>query len=252
MIKILIRFVLILIVAVNLSSCASVPQTISGIPSPGYVPFPQPQLRQGVYHSVAPGETLWRIGKMFDVPVRDIVSANGLKRSQIEIGQRLFIPNAASLRPVVTLYPSRRWKYIVVHHSAAASGNAARINSMHLNKGWNGAGYHFIIDNGTKDKQDGQIEPTVRWIKQQIGAHCQAAGMNSKAIGICLIGNFNLTQPSEGQLDALVYLANLLRNRYGIPSSNIVGHSQVPGARTDCPGKRFPWSNFKSRLNSQR
>ncbi|MFA6384420.1 MAG: N-acetylmuramoyl-L-alanine amidase, partial [Candidatus Omnitrophota bacterium] len=63
-----------------------------------------------------------------------------------------------------------------------------------------------------------------------------------------LVGNFSREKLSVKQLDSLVYLVNLLRKYYNIPRSNILGHSQVPGAATECPGLLFPWSEFKAKL----
>ena len=109
-------------------------------------------------------------------------------------------------------------------------------------------GYHFVISNGTKGKQDGQIEVSPRWIKQQDGAHCKASNMNHKAIGICLVGNFNEGRVSPEQMDSLVHSVNIFRKYYKIPLKNIMGHGQVHGARTECPGKKFPWAEFMRRL----
>ena len=72
--------------------------------------------------------------------------------------------------------------------------------------------------------------------------------MNHQGIGICLVGNFSKERVSPRQLDSLVYLVNLLRKYYAIPSSNILGHGQVPGAATECPGLYFPWTEFRSKL----
>ena len=52
----------------------------------------------------------------------------------------------------------------------------------------------------------------------------------------------------EKQLASLVYLVNLLKRYYHIPRKNIIGHGQVPGASTECPGKRFPWRSFIAQL----
>jgi N-acetylmuramoyl-L-alanine amidase len=73
--------------------------------------------------------------------------------------------------------------------------------------------------------------------------------MNSKGIGICLVGNFNNEYVSPKQLDSLVYLITTLRHYYDIPKKNILGHKQVPGAQTECPGKNFPWKELNRRIN---
>ncbi|MEA3489162.1 MAG: N-acetylmuramoyl-L-alanine amidase [Candidatus Omnitrophota bacterium] len=205
--------------------------------------------RGGLYHSVAPGETLWRIARMYDVDVETIKNANSIRDvSDIEIGTRLLIPEAVSRRHVITLYPSRKWKYIIIHHSATDYGSSEKFNRAHLSRGWKGVGYHFVIDNGTCGKGDGQIETTPRWIKQQNGAHCKAGGMNLKGIGICLVGNFSTGEISSRQMNSLVILVKKLKKYYRIPKNRIMGHGQVPGANTECPGKNFPWKKFWSKV----
>jgi N-acetylmuramoyl-L-alanine amidase len=243
--------VVIIGLALVLSSCATAPIQVAAPPAPGVYPTPTgPLLRHDTFHTVAPGETLWRIGKMYDVKVEDIMRANSItKPKTLEMGQRLVIPRAAPIKPIVTLYRSSKWKYIIVHHSATDEGDALSLNSMHARRGFKGLGYHFVINNGSSHgKIEGQIEASPRWIKQQAGAHCKASGMNHKGIGICLVGNFSKERVSPKQMDSLTYLVNTLKKYYRIPTSRILGHRQVPGARTECPGNYFPWSEFKSRL----
>lgn len=205
--------------------------------------------RHDIVHVVGPGETLWRIGKMYDVKLDDIVRANKLRNQvMLRMGQSLIIPSAAPVKPVIPLYRSRKWKYIIIHHSATDEGNSLFFRKSHRSRGWKEIGYDFVIDNGTFGKADGQIEVTPRWIKQQNGAHCSASGMNYKGIGICLVGNFSKDKLSEKQMESLVYLIGLLRDYYNIPADNIMGHGQVIGAKTECPGKNFPWYEFRKRL----
>lgn len=239
--KQIIRFLILFGFLLNLTSCATAPKRA--------VSFPPPY-RKDVVHTVAPGETLWRISQMYSVPVATIMSANQLTdKNTLKMGQRIRVPRASPLKPVVPLYPSRKWRYIIIHHSATETGNSLTFHKSHLQKGWDrGVGYHFVIDNNQSGKQDGQIEVTPRWIKQEDGAHCKASDMNVKAIGICLVGNFSQEHVSRKQMDSLVYLVNKLRRYYNIPAPNILGHGQVPGANTECPGKNFPWSQFKRQV----
>ncbi len=145
----------------------------------------------------------------------------------------------------------RSWTAIVIHHSATDNGNMAIFDKWHReDKDWDGVGYDFIIGNGS-DSVDGQVEVTFRWREQRTGAHCRTPNnwANEEAIGICLVGNFDDTVPTSGQMQSLVRLARFLQQRYGIPDSRIYGHSTTPGARvTDCPGKRFPMAQLKSML----
>jgi len=247
--KKIIQSVLLSFLILVFNSCATAPVkpplvSMQGISPQSTIIVP----RQDAFHIVAPGETLWRISKMYDVPVSDLLSANKLKTKTLEKGQRLLVPNAAPITPVIPLYSSRKWKYIIIHHSATDEGSSLQFDKYHQSRGWEGLGYHFVIDNGTKGKQDGQIEVSPRWLKQQDGAHCGAGAMNERAIGICLVGNFSKENVSKEQLNALVYLTNKLRRYYNIPLKRIIGHGQVSGAKTDCPGKKFPWAEFKHRL----
>ncbi|MFA4988259.1 MAG: N-acetylmuramoyl-L-alanine amidase [Candidatus Omnitrophota bacterium] len=242
----------VLSLACLLSSCVTppVPRQAAQPCALNLPPSLPPATRSDILHTVAPGENLWRISKMYDVPSERIISANNLvsKEPVLKKGQKLLIPGASPVAPVISLYASSKWKYIIIHHSATDEGNSLAFDKAHQRRGWSGLGYHFVIDNGTKGKKDGQIEVSPRWLKQKDGSHCRAAGMNSRAIGICLVGNFNNERPSAKQMESLVFLVNKLKKYYKIPSRRILGHGQVDGASTDCPGKRFPWREFYSRI----
>lgn len=246
------RLLGVLILAVLTSSCAGVSQKPLQPYQPvaAYPQIPAPAFRHDLFHTVAPAETLWRISKTYDVSMEEIMRANNLSNAaQLKMGQKLLIPKAAPAVPVIALYPSSKWKYIIIHHSATDEGSALAFHKSHRTKGWNSLGYHFIIDNGTSGKDDGYLEVSPRWIKQQNGAHCNSSGMNYKAIGICLVGNFSKEKVSAKQMEALVHLVDTLRDYYDIPLSRILKHRDVPGAKTECPGNYFPWAQFKSRLN---
>lgn len=209
-----------------------------------------------VYHTVRPKETLWRISKQYHVPMNAILEANGIKDAKrIKIGQQLLIPGitrTANYNFVMPYLPSAdRWRYIVIHHTATRDGNAATINTLHLRRGWKqGLGYHFLIDNGSAGRADGEIEVGHRWARQMDGAHANKSNMNHIGIGISLVGNFSETRVSDAQLNSLVMLVKALQTRYGIPTSRILGHRDVPGAATECPGKNFPWQRFKQLLEA--
>lgn len=235
-----------------LAGCAATPHTtpigpITPLSLSIAPPFSQPQ---SIYHEVGPSETLWRISKTYDVAIDTLLRVNHLENAtKIQKGQKLLIPNTLGPRPVIRLYPTHRWTHIVIHHTATHEGNAYSIDQLHHKRGfWNGLGYHFLINNGTNTKVDGQIEVGPRWIKQEDGAHANADGMNQKGIGIALVGNYSEQTVSKRELDSLVYLVKTLQSYYHIPNDHVIGHRDVPGKNTECPGTRFPWEEFKSRL----
>ena len=137
----------------------------------------------------------------------------------------------------------RPWKYVVLHHSASATGSYDQIDRDHRKiLGYEGCGYHFVIGNGS-ESPDGQIEVSDRWINQKQGVHCRnakSAEANEYGIGICLIGNFDQTAPTPKQVAAAAALVAYLENHYRITSNHSGTHDQFADSPTACPGKNFP------------
>ena len=67
---------IVLVLSVFLSSCASA--VVRPIPGPIYKPA-VPAVRANITHTVAPGETIWRISKMYDVSMDNIIEYNNIK-----------------------------------------------------------------------------------------------------------------------------------------------------------------------------
>ncbi|MFH0940483.1 MAG: LysM peptidoglycan-binding domain-containing M23 family metallopeptidase [Candidatus Omnitrophota bacterium] len=79
---------LIIIFLLGLSACATVEQP----PAPS---SPNQAQLASIEHVVAKGETLWRISKIYNAELEDIVRINGLSDSSlIAYGQKIIIPNA--------------------------------------------------------------------------------------------------------------------------------------------------------------
>lgn len=119
---------------------------------------------------------------------------------------------------------------IILHHSACSSCTAEQIHQWHLNNGWEGAGYHFLV---RKDGQIYRLRP-----EAFVGAH--AYGSNYNSIGICAEGNFENESMSEAQKQSLKELVSYLKNKYGI--SKVQKHSDVNS--TACPGKNYPFDEI--------
>lgn len=146
-----------------------------------------------------------------------------------------------------------KWKYIIVHHSAADKGSPQGIDSYHRQKGWDELGYHFVIGNGV-DYPDGQIYVGSRWPKQKYGAHTRVSSKddnrwNMTGIGICLIGDFDHTRPSRKQLASLARLISFLQRETGIPMARVVEHRDVD-PHTRCAGRYFNLDQAKSQIAS--
>jgi N-acetyl-anhydromuramyl-L-alanine amidase AmpD len=76
-----------------------------------------------------------------------------------------------------------------------------------------------------------------RWKEQLAGAH--VAGKNADSIGICLVGNFEETAPTDKEIAALKGLLLALKSKTGLGESDVTGHGAL--GKTDCPGKYCPY-----------
>lgn len=55
----------------------------------------EPELSEGVFHRVEPGQTLWRIARAYGVDLQVLAKANGLNDPRtVETGRMLFVPGA--------------------------------------------------------------------------------------------------------------------------------------------------------------
>jgi N-acetyl-anhydromuramyl-L-alanine amidase AmpD len=153
------------------------------------------------------------------------------------------------------IYPNkvdRPWRYIVLHHSAADSGNYDQIDSEHRKVlGLDGCGYHFVIGNGN-GSGDGQIEVAQRWSSQKQGVHCRNArshDVDEYGIGICLVGDLDKEPPTPRQIAAAKALIAHLSTRYNIAQARVQTHSHLAATKTVCPGRHFPDEEILARSN---
>ena len=163
------------------------------------------------------------------------------KSAKLKLNERELTPPGGIQR--------ERWNVIVVHHTANSNDTPQSIDNYHRNvRKWNnGMGYHFLIGNGV-NTTDGKIYVGSRWKRQISGAHCKSSSgryfgtwrknnyFNTHGIGICLVGNFENTQPTARQLQALEQLTRYLCAESGINPAHIYGHGEVTH-KTACPGK---------------
>ena len=119
---------------------------------------------------------------------------------------------------------------IILHHSASSVASAEDIHRWHLNNGWEGAGYHFLV---RKDGKVYRMRP-----EEKIGAHAYMNNYNS--IGICFEGNFEVEEMSDVQVQSGKELVAYLKNKYGI--NKVQGHRDVNN--TSCPGKNFKFNEI--------
>lgn len=121
---------------------------------------------------------------------------------------------------------------IILHHAEARQCSIQDIHQWHLENGWAGCGYHFLV------RKDGSIYKG-RPI-EAIGSHCK--GKNSVSIGICAEGDYMTESMPAAQKNSIIELIKYLRNQYGeLP---ILGHAESMNFETSCPGTNYPLSDI--------
>ncbi|SFH73732.1 N-acetylmuramoyl-L-alanine amidase [Selenomonas ruminantium] len=118
---------------------------------------------------------------------------------------------------------------IVLHHIGGTNRDvsAEEVHQWHLNNGWSGIGYHFLI------RKDGTIERGRPM--DMLGAHCYQH--NWHTIGVNVVGNFMEAVPTSAQMESAAELLAALCRFYGInpDREHIKGHREYNS--TDCPGR---------------
>jgi N-acetyl-anhydromuramyl-L-alanine amidase AmpD len=113
---------------------------------------------------------------------------------------------------------------LLIIHCAATPPNmdigAREIHQWHLNRGWSGIGYHYVIC------RDGSIEQgRPEWA---IGAH--AHGYNDESVSVCLVGGIAKDKTPENnftevQFCTLEWIVQKIKKKY--PNIKIIGHNEV-------------------------
>lgn len=124
---------------------------------------------------------------------------------------------------------------IILHHADAKNCSAEDIHRWHLNNGWSGAGYHFLVK---KDGKVYRLRP-----EDKVGAH--AYGSNYNSLGVCFEGNFMEEDMPEAQKEAGKELVAYIKNKYDI--TRVVAHRDV--CSTSCPGTKFPFEEIANGSN---
>lgn len=119
---------------------------------------------------------------------------------------------------------------VILHHAEASNCTAEDIHRWHLNRGWSGAGYHFLV---RKDGTTYRLRP-----EDCVGAH--AYGSNYDSIGICAEGKYNEEEMAEAQKQAIIELVRYLENKYNM--NTIQKHKDV--CATSCPGNNYPFTEI--------
>lgn len=133
------------------------------------------------------------------------------------------------------------WNKIIIHHSLTEDEALKQwpvIRTDHMeNRSFLDIGYHYGL--GTI-RRSWEAVLGRRLSKQ--GAHCK--GKNEEAIGICVLGNYDVMEPEARMYIELSELCIVLCMSFNIPAGEIYPHSEF--AEKSCPGVNFKMSVLKN------
>lgn len=136
------------------------------------------------------------------------------------------------------VYPVSYKTDIAIHHSLTDWGDSAAFARYHvLTNGWSEIAYAFVI------LKDGTIE----W-NHQLGVLSYHVGNSNKfAVGICLVGDFRDSEPTNAQKRSLKMLVDCLKK--DLPNyKRTRGHDEFPGYSW----KACPEFDYKAVINNSK
>ncbi len=153
-----------------------------------------------------------------------------MKGNTVLIVLALVLANA-----VFVLLPKGQYAAIVLHHSAAPTGDFREIRRQHRARGWFEIAYHFVLANGSTDLPSGHLEPTWRYRLGAWSTATRSRWHNLNALHLCIVGNFEEAPVPPSLRQAAAYVVSELRKRHRIPEKNILLHRDC--SPTACPGR---------------
>ncbi|WP_018627100.1 N-acetylmuramoyl-L-alanine amidase [Niabella aurantiaca] len=170
------------------------------------------------------------------------------KNIQLIIDQISAIPNS-TLNPALNTdkwytaidFNIRKPNFIVLHHTAQNNVEQT-LFTFSLRRPSKESSAHYVIS------RDGSIYQMLNDYVRSWHAGASKWGnitdMNSCSLGIEIDNNGEDERYSDKQIEALMTLLSHLKEKYKIPQSNFIAHSDIAPGRKNDPSKYFPWKRL--------
>ena len=133
---------------------------------------------------------------------------------------------------------------IILHHSLTADSGTvswAAIRRYHMETlGWKDVGYHYCIE-----LVGDRYEILTGRLMNEVGAH--TSGENEDSLGICFVGNFDVSEVPQEQWRLGVRLVASLCDVIGITPDKVYGHHDFNAGKS-CPGQHFNVGGFREQV----
>lgn len=137
-----------------------------------------------------------------------------------------------------TNFSLRKPNYVIIHHTAQNSVDHT-LKTFTLRR--TSVSSHYVIGRDGKIYQ--MLNDFYRGWHAGAGKWGNDTDLNSSSIGIELDNN-GFEPFADAQIESLIELLSVLKERHNIPTPNFIGHADIaPGRKVD-PNPNFPWEKL--------
>lgn len=164
---------------------------------------------------------------------------------------RVISNSAGAMRLDSSSYYSKgqdyREKFIIVHYTAIDRDASIRALTR------NDVSSHFLISDDPADPVFALVPENKRAWHAGVSEWKTRTNLNDSSIGIEIVNMGNASGSyvpyKDFQIKNLAVLLRYLIDKYEIPATNVLGHSDIAPQRKPDPGALFPWKELYTRYN---
>ena len=137
--------------------------------------------------------------------------------------------------------------HIIIHHSATADSGTVSwgaIEDYHTKtQGWDDIGYHAGVE-----LINNRVYALVGRGLQYEAAAVKESRMNTLALHVCVVGDYDVVSPSPEVMKVLAErIVRPWMAQFGIPRYRVLGHRDFASYKS-CPGTKFDLVKFRASL----
>lgn len=159
--------------------------------------------------------------------------------------------NPSGYKVVNTFFPAVaqnfRQKYIILHYTALDDDKSVTVLTQQS------VSAHYLVNNLGDNEIYLLVDENKRAYHAGISAWRNDKNLNDTSIGIEIVnpgyktdasGNRIFPEFADAQIKKVAALVKDIANRYMIPPTNILAHSDIAPTRKQDPGPKFPWKKL--------
>ena len=176
---------------------------------------------------------------------------SGNNNNQAGRGGTQTVRNSAGSITVDSSYTSKgqnyRQRFIILHYTALNRDSSLRVLTT------DEVSAHYLISDKKSDPVYSLVDESRRAWHAGASEWKTSKNLNDSSIGIEIVNNGNVSGNFEPfrdfQIKEVAVLVRYLADKYEIPATNILGHSDIAPQRKPDPGPLFPWEELYKKYN---